>query len=67
MLKGRELKERESEGLYRGHNLKFGSWGGSEGGQHFYAVFLITQGFQERNPRVIGGPTVHRYMDDNSC
>ena len=28
------------------------------GGEDFYAVFHITRGFHERNPRVIRGPTV---------
>ena len=58
VLKGRELKERESGGLYLRHNFKFGSWGWLRMGQHFY-VFPYNRGFQERNPRVIGGPTVY--------
>ena len=47
VLKGRELRDREFGGLYHSHNLEFCSLevlGGSEGGQHFYTFFPITEG-----------------------
>ena len=60
VLKGRELKERESEGLYRGHNLKFGSWGGLRG-----ATFLRVFSYNTRFPGT--EPSCYRRANCISC
>ena len=44
------MKERESEGLYCGHNLKFGSWGGLRRGATFLRGFSYITRFPGTEP-----------------